>query len=81
MCVLCVFVVVVVVVVFCCFFVFFVFEYCNTLRGKLNILGDFNIHFDSPSNPLTSKALQIITTFDIVQGVRDPSHRCGHIIN
>ena len=44
-------------------------EYCNTLRGKLIILGDFNIHFDSPSDPLTSKALQIITTFDIFQGV------------
>ena len=56
-------------------------EYCNTLRGKLIILGDFNIHFDSPSNPLTSKALQIITTFDIVQDVRNPTHRCGHIID
>ena len=31
-------------------------EYCNTLRGKLIILGDFNIHCDSPSNPLTLKA-------------------------
>ena len=51
------------------------------LRGKLVILGDFNIHFDSPANSLTSKTLEIITTFDIVQGVQAPTHRCGHIID
>ena len=56
-------------------------EYCNTLPGKLIILGDFNIHFDSPANSLTSKTLEILTTFDIVQGVQAPTHRCGHIID
>ena len=34
-----------------------IFRYVVTLRGKLIILGDFNIHFDSPANSLTSKTL------------------------
>ena len=56
-------------------------EYCNILRGKLIILGDFNIHFDCPSIPLTSKMLDILSTFDIAQGVLEPTHRRGHIID
>ena len=45
------------------------------------MLGDFNIHFDSPANSLTSKTLEILTTFDIVKGVQAPTHRCGHTID
>ena len=55
-------------------------EYCNPLRGKRIILGDFNVHFDTTSKHLTSKMLEIVTTFDIVEGVKVPPHRCGHII-
>ena len=53
-------------------------EYCNLCRGKLLIPGDFNIHFDSPSNPNTARVLDILETFNTEQAVSEPTHQQGY---
>ena len=57
------------------------FEYCNLHRGKLLILGDFNMHFDCPTNPNTARILDIFQTFKLEQAVSQPNHRRGHILD
>ena len=42
------------------------------------ILGDFNIHIDV-NNSTSSKFNDIITAFDLVQYVMEPTHESGHI--
>ena len=49
--------------------------------GKLLIVGDFNIHLDSPSCPFSEKFLSTITSFGLCQHVRDPTHVSGHILD
>ena len=58
-------------------------ENCNllVLRRKLIILGDFNIHFDRPSNSITSKTLEILSTFNVVQAVKESTHVHEHILD
>ena len=56
-------------------------EHCNLLRGKLTIPGDFNIHFDSPSNSITLETLEILSTFNGVQAVKESTHIHEHILD
>ena len=56
-------------------------EHCNLLRGKLIIFGDFNIHFDSPSNSITLETLEILSTFNVVQAVKESTHIHEHILD
>ena len=56
-------------------------EYCNTTKGHLLLVGDFNIHCDSFSNPSVSKVLDTINTFTLHQYVTEPTHQQGHIID
>ena len=54
-------------------------EYCNLHRGKLLILGDFNRHFDCPSNLNTSRILDIFQTFNLEEAVSQPTHQRRYI--
>ena len=56
-------------------------EHCNLLRGKLIILGDFNIRFDCPSNSITSKTLEILSAFNVVMAVKESTHIREHILD
>ena len=57
-------------------------DYCNQLRGKSVIVGDLNVHYDVPTDHLTSKVLDILTRFSLVQGIERPTYyRSGHIID
>ena len=49
--------------------------------GETFIFGDINVHFDIPSNPLTSKVLLYIDIFDLEQAVKTTSHKLGHILD
>ncbi|XP_076441126.1 uncharacterized protein LOC143280376 [Babylonia areolata] len=57
-------------------------DYCNLLRGKSVVVGDFNVHYDVPADPLTSKVLDIVSRFDFTQGVQEATYyRSGHILD
>ena len=52
-----------------------------TLPGDLCVLADFNVHFDLPPNPATTKLLDLLRMFNLRQSVQQPTHRQGHIID
>ena len=56
-------------------------EYANSLKGSLLIVGDFNFHFDNPTQLYTAKILDIICSFDLCQSVSEPTHARGHIVD
>eukprot|EP00745_Piridium_sociabile_P040659 TRINITY_DN786_c0_g1_i8.p1 TRINITY_DN786_c0_g1~~TRINITY_DN786_c0_g1_i8.p1 ORF type:complete len:1132 (+),score=124.07 TRINITY_DN786_c0_g1_i8:119-3397(+) len=56
-------------------------EYANSLPGSLLIVGDFNFHFDSPTQFYTSKVIDIISMFNLSQSVTEPTHNRGHIVD
>ena len=54
------------------------FVHCILLRGKLIILGDFDVHFHCRSNSITSKTPEILLTFNVVQAVKQSTHMREH---
>ena len=55
---------------------------CNqNVNSKLIILGDFNYHFDQPKNPNTTKMIDLLDIFDLVQLVKSPTQKSGHILD
>nr|KAG5691975.1 hypothetical protein BaRGS_011366 [Batillaria attramentaria] len=56
-------------------------DYCNTLKGNLIILGDFNFHHDLPTNPNTARLLDILNMFSLSQAVKEPTHNRGHTLD
>ena len=56
-------------------------EYCNSITGCLLILGDFNFHFDRPTDQHVSKILDLLKIFNLVQSVNLPTHTHGHILD
>lgn len=48
---------------------------------KVIIAGDFNIHIDDLSNRFASEFLNITESFNLVQYVFGPTHKCGHTID
>ena len=56
-------------------------EHCNSLHGSSLVLGDFNVHYDNPLNPTTSKVMDLLTTFNLTQAVSQPTHNKGHILD
>ena len=45
------------------------------------IIGDFNIHFDDPSDSDTKKMKQILNTYGLYQLVNQPTHKKGHTLD
>ena len=56
-------------------------EYANSLKESLLIMGDFNFHFDNPTQLYTAKVLDIISSFGLCQSVSEPTHTRGHIVD
>ena len=56
-------------------------EHCNFLHGSSIVPGDFNVHYDSPLNPTTSRVMDLLTTFNLTQAVSQPTHDKGHILD
>ena len=50
-------------------------------KGKLMIVGDFNIHMDSKTNPNTKKFNSLLESFGLVQHVEETTHKNGHTID
>ena len=52
-----------------------------TYQAKIILAGDFNIHFDLPSNSQTSQFMDILETFDLQQHINGPTHCSGHTLD
>ena len=58
------------------------FDHINNLKGKVVVLGDFNVQFNNTGHWLTKKVLDITTMYDFEQGVKDTTFsRSGNIID
>ena len=49
----------------------------SSVPGELFILGDFNLHLDTPSSQ-TNDFNDLLSTFDLNQHVNFPTHIHGH---
>ena len=56
-------------------------DFCNNLSGNCIILGDMNVHFDSPNNPCTAKLLNSLNMFNSVKAVNQPKLERGHTLD
>ena len=50
-------------------------------NDKIVLLGDFNIHFDETNDHESKCFKKILETFDLIQHVQGPTHRCGHTLD
>jgi hypothetical protein len=53
----------------------------NSIRGEVVIVGDFNFHFNKHDNTNTIQLKEIFDTFGLQQHVKEPTHRCGNILD
>lgn len=53
----------------------------STISLRLLVLGDFNIHMDSPNLKLSSDLADVLDCFNITQHVTFPTHTKGHILD
>ena len=56
-------------------------NYINNLPGDVCLVGDMNMHFDNPLQPLTKLTLSTLSLYYLVQVINKPTHKCGHIID
>jgi len=49
--------------------------------GHLIIMGDFNFHWDVPSDTYTRRLMGLFESLDLVQHVSEPTHISGHTID
>ncbi len=54
---------------------------CITNYNNILLLGDVNIHVCCQSKPLEMEFLSLIDSFDMVQGMKDPTHTHRHTLN
>ena len=55
--------------------------FCNTPKGSYVNCGGFNFHYDQPTSTFTARLIDLFDSFGLVQSVRAPTHRRGHIID
>ena len=56
-------------------------ESTSTLSGKLVLLGDFNVHLDSNTEPESRQLTSLLESFGLVQHVKDATHIKGHLLD
>ena len=56
-------------------------DYCNTLHGKLCVLGDFNFFFELESNKSASRLRDSLIMYNLEQTVTGPTHKHGHTLD
>lgn len=54
---------------------------CTSTSSNLTILGDANIHVDTPSRPPASDLLQLLDCLHLTQHVKVPTHDKGHTLD
>ena len=56
-------------------------EYCDTLSGKVLIMGDFNIHFETLNDHNSRKMHDILEILSLTQSVTELTHKHGHLLD
>ena len=56
-------------------------EHYAMSSSRLAILGDFNVHWDKPSDSHVKCFMELIDSVNIIQHVQEPTHIDGHIID
>ena len=51
------------------------------MNVKIILARDFNVHVDIPSDSEAILFNDILTTFNLQQHVKGPTHRCGHTLD
>ncbi|XP_040912342.1 uncharacterized protein LOC121193970 isoform X2 [Toxotes jaculatrix] len=57
------------------------FTQLSSISSSLLLLGDFNIHIDSPKCKFSADFLDILNCFNLTQHVNSPTHSRGHILD
>ena len=57
------------------------FEHVNFMKGSPIILGDINFHFNRPESNDVSKLIDLLDIFRFTQGVNQPTHEKGNILD
>ena len=52
-----------------------------TTTGQLLLLGDFNFHYESSSDPTAAKLRDLLFSMDLQQSVSEPTHDRGHLLD
>ncbi len=47
----------------------------NIIKDEIIICGDFNIHVNKPDDPNTKKFMDILSQFNLVQHINEPTHK------
>ncbi len=53
----------------------------NIIKDKVIICGDFNIHVNKPDDPNTRKFMDILSQFNLVQHINEPTHKLGNTLD
>ena len=53
-------------------------EHCNTVKGSILVVGDFNIYVDVPTDPLAVRLSALLDDFGLEQAVTFPTNQRGH---
>ena len=56
-------------------------EYCDTLSGKVLIMDNFNIHFETLNDHNSRKMHNISEIFSLSQSVTEPTHKQDHLLD
>lgn len=54
---------------------------CTSVVGDLCVVGDFNLHCDTPSDPTVARFFEVLDTSGLKQWVQSPTHRGGHLLD
>ncbi len=50
-------------------------------KDEVIICGDFNIHINKPDDPNTKKFMDILSQFNLVQHINEPTHKQGNTLD
>ncbi len=53
----------------------------NLKQKNILLLGDFNVHWDNPSDAVVKKFIKLLDSNDLIQHISVPMHRSGHTLD
>ncbi len=53
----------------------------NIIKDEVIICGDFNIHVNKPDDPNTKKFMDILSQFNLVWHINEPTHKLGNTLD
>ena len=56
-------------------------DYINNLPGLGCLVGDMNIHFDNPLQPLTLQTTITLSLYNLEYVINKPTHKCGQMLD